>query len=95
MTEPASNVPSKPTSTYVWRKRIMLILVALFFSYIFFTEVLDPWGDKPYMEVPHGDHTHYLPHGVDLDEVNVSAFPTSPPGPNEEITPDGRIVPKQ
>ncbi len=95
MTDSTNPAPATPTSAHRWRKRILLAMVALFFTYIFFTEVLDPWGDAPYIEIPHGDHTHYLPQGVNLDQINVSDFPTSPPGPNEEITFDGRIVPKQ
>ena len=56
-------------------------------------EVLDPYGEKGYMEISHGDHSHYVPPDKDPN-VSVSNFPQSPPGPNERITPDGRIVPK-
>lgn len=56
-------------------------------------EVLDPYGDKGYMEINHGDHKHYMPEDRDPN-VSVSNFPSTPPGPNEKITPDGRIVPK-
>ena len=56
-------------------------------------EVMDPYGDKGYMEVSHGDHKHYVPEDRDPN-VSISNFPTSPPGPNERITPNGRIVPK-
>ena len=56
-------------------------------------EVLDPFGDKGYMEVSHGDHKHYVPEDRDPN-VSISNFPTSPPGPNERILPNGRVVPK-
>ena len=55
--------------------------------------ILDPFGNKEYMEIPHGNHVHYVPKDKDPN-VSVSNFPTTPPGPNERITPDGRIVPK-
>ena len=56
-------------------------------------EVLDPYGEKGYMEINHGDHKHYVPEDRDPN-VSISNFPTSPPGPNERITPSGQIVPK-
>ncbi len=56
-------------------------------------EVLDPYGEKGYMEINHGDHKHYVPEDRDPN-VSISAFPTSPPGPNEKILPNGQIVPK-
>lgn len=56
-------------------------------------EVLDPYGEKGYMEINHGDHKHYVPEDRDPN-VSISNFPTSPPGPNERITPSGNIVPQ-
>lgn len=57
-------------------------------------EVLNPYGDQPYTEIPHGDHVHYVPKDRDPD-VPIGDFPTQPPGEGEQITPDGRIVPMQ
>lgn len=93
----ATSPPAPParSGSRSLRKPIVIVLALLFFGYLFFTEVLDPWADQPYVEVSHGDHTHYLPKEADLDEINVSNFPTSPPGPNEVILMDGRIVPKE
>lgn len=54
-------------------------------------QVINPYPDQPYMEIPHGDHVHYVPKDRNQD-VSVSQFPMQPPGPNERITPDGRIV---
>lgn len=49
--------------------------------------------DKPYKAIPHGTHNHYVP--FDRQEgVPIGDFPTEEPGPNEMITPDGHIVPK-
>ena len=87
--------PTVRRGAHRWRRRVLILLAVLFFGYLFFTEVLDPWADQPYMEISHGDHIHYVPKGVNLDEANISAYPTRPPGPGEEITLDGRIVTKQ
>jgi hypothetical protein len=84
----ATDAPSHP-----WRKRLLILVALLFFGYLFFSEILNPWAGEPYMEISHGDHIHYVPKDRDQD-VSISNFPTRPPGPNETITPDGRIVPK-
>jgi hypothetical protein len=91
----SSASPTASSRRHPWRKRIVLLVAVLFFGYLFFTEILDPWAGAPYIEVSHGDHMHYLPKEADLDDINVSNFPTRPPGPNETITLDGRIVPKE
>jgi hypothetical protein len=69
---------------------ILLLAAALFFGTVI-ADTLGIFHDAPYHEVPHGDHVHYVPKDRD-PEVSVSQFPTRPPGPNERITPDGRIV---
>ena len=79
------------SSSRTWRRWALLVLAAVFFAFVLRT-VLFPHGDGPYVEVPHGDHVHYVPKDRDPD-VPVGEFPTEKPGPNERITPDGRIVP--
>ena len=77
------------------RKRlrwIVLIAVAIFFA-IIMRQVLDPFGSKGYVEISHGNHVHYVPKDRDPN-VPISNFPQTPPGPNERLLPDGRIVPK-
>jgi hypothetical protein len=74
-----------------WRRYVALALLLVFFAFVM-QRVLFPHGDEPYVEVPHGDHVHYVPRDRDPD-VPVGEFPTQPPGPNERITPDGRVVP--
>jgi hypothetical protein len=54
-------------------------------------EVLDPYDDRGYMAVPHGDHTHYVPRDWDRS-VPMSSFPVIYPAPDERILPDGRVV---
>lgn len=72
------------------RRWLVLIAVLLFFALVM-REVLDPFGSKGYVEISHGDHVHYVPEDRNPD-VSISNFPTQPPGPNERITPEGRIV---
>ena len=76
------------------RKRfrwIVLALAAVFFAFIF-ADTQGVFDDRPYMEVPHGNHSHYLPWDCG-EELDAGRFPTRPPGPNERITCDGRFVP--
>ena len=72
---------------------ILLVVALLFFGFIF-ADTMGVFDDRPYVEVPHGNHSHYLPKDCGAD-LNASNFPTQPPGPDERITCDGRIVPKE
>lgn len=73
-------------------RRLMLIMAAVIL-FIVMRQVMNPFGDKDYVEVPHGNHVHYVPKDRDHD-VPLSRFPTEPPAENERILPDGRVVPK-
>ena len=75
------------------RLRWILLIVGLIFFLLVMRPVLNPFGDKDYAEISHGNHIHYVPKDRDPN-VPLSNFPTTPPGPNERILPDGRIVPK-
>lgn len=70
---------------------MVLILVVLVFLVIILREVLFPFRGQEYAEIPHGDHTHYVPKDRDPN-VPVGQFPTTRPGPNQRILPDGRVV---
>ena len=65
-------------------------LLAVFFAFVVY-EMIDPFPDTPYIEVPHGDHVHYVPKDADSD-VRLNDFPTIRPEENERIMPDGRVV---
>ena len=69
---------------------VILILVMMFIAVM--STVLNPYGDREWLEIPHGNHSHYVPRG--WDGTNLSNFPTQPPGRNEVILPDGRVVPR-
>lgn len=71
-----------------------VVVLALFLFGLLVREVLYPFQGRGYMEISHGDHTHYVPKDRN-DTVPVSAFPTRPPGAGERITPDGNIVPSE
>jgi hypothetical protein len=75
------------------RKRlrwILLAIVGVFFLFVML-DSLNLFHDGPYLEIPHGDHTHYVPHDRDRN-VPIGQFPTRRPGPNERIMPNGEIV---
>lgn len=73
------------------RKWIVAAVLLVFFSFIFW-QVVNPYRDQPYEEVPHGDHSHYVPKDR-KENVPISRFPTREPEANERITPEGKIVP--
>ena len=84
--------PPKKIGPFTVRRWLVLILFAVLVL-ILMQPILDPYGDKGYMEVSHGDHSHYVPRDKDPN-VSISNFPTTPPGPNERILPNGQVVPK-
>ena len=71
---------------------ILLIVVLIFFAFLF-ADTQGVFDDRPYREIPHGNHVHYVPRDWD-GTTPAGDFPTRPPGPTERITQDGRIVPK-
>ncbi len=84
---------SRRVSSGRFRFRIVLVIVGLILFVFVMQRVLNPFGDKEYAEIPHGNHSHYVPKDRD-PSVPISNFPTRPPAAHERITPDGRIVPK-
>jgi len=77
-------------------KRILkwiVLIVGLIFFFSVLREAFDPFGDKAYVEISHGDHVHYVPEDRDPN-VPITRFPGTPPAADERITPDGRIVKK-
>lgn len=84
---PAAAGPSQRSSIRRW---IVGAVIAVILGLAFYGAV-EPYDERGYVAVPHGDHAHYVPRDRDPD-VSISNFPTSPPGPNERIMPDGRVV---
>jgi hypothetical protein len=70
---------------------VVLAIIAVIVSLALY-HAIEPYDERGIVAIPHGDHNHYVPRDRD-PEVSISNFPTIPPGPNERITPDGRVVP--
>ncbi len=76
-----------------WRRWVALVVLLVFFAVIL-REVINPYRNQRFEEIPHGDHVHYVPKDRNSD-VPVSQFPTREPDEDERITPDGEVVPRQ
>lgn len=90
MTESSSSNTS--SSNRAWRKWVAGVVLLLFFAALF-REVLYPYRNERFGEIPHGDHVHYVPKDRNPD-VPVNRFPTQKPDKDERITPDGNVVPR-
>ncbi|MDG5767866.1 hypothetical protein QA596_10345 [Balneolales bacterium ANBcel1] len=73
--------------------RILFIALAVMLTIFVVADSLGVFDSRPYREVPHGNHSHYVPHDRDPN-VPISDFPTRPPREGERITPTGQIVPE-
>lgn len=87
---PAKEPEESPGRSYGLRRWIFFLVGAVLLA-LLLREVLFPFAGRPYLEISHGNHVHYVPRDRN-ETVPVSAFPTRPPSPNERITPDGEIV---
>ncbi len=76
------------------RKKIRILFLALasLLAVVVVADSLGVFDSKPYREVPHGNHSHYVPDDRDPD-IPISDFPTRPPREGERITSTGQIVP--
>lgn len=87
---PSEKRPQRGRKLWRW----FLLAVGLVLLGFMLREVLFPFQGQPYLEIGHGDHTHYVPKDRN-ETVPVSSFPMIEPGPDEHITPDGDLVPKE
>ncbi len=76
------------------RRRLRWIVVAVAAVFFLFVMIdsIGVFNPLPYYQVPHGDHTHYVPKDRDRN-VPIGSFPTREPSEGERITPRGEIVP--
>lgn len=88
----SDRAPNSGRAKRVLKWAIFIAAILFFFSVL--RESVDPFGDQPYVEITHGDHVHYVPKDRD-PKVAIGNFPTRRPGPNETITPEGRIVERE
>lgn len=71
--------------------KYLFIAVVIIFAGFAMADALGFFNPKPYTEVSHGSHNHYVPHDRDPD-VEIHQFPMQEPGPNERISPRGQII---
>lgn len=90
---PNSSSTDTSTSTKAWRKWVAGAVLLIFFGALF-REVINPYRNQRFGEIPHGDHVHYVPKDRDPD-VPIGRFPTQEPAEDERITPDGNVVPRR
>jgi hypothetical protein len=94
MVAPSSQPPVQPARRPTsWRKWLFLAVAAVVVSLAVYNAV-NPYDERGYVPIPHGDHVHWVPRDRDAS-VPISNFPTVEPGPNERLLPDGRVVPIQ
>lgn len=88
----SSEEPNSGERSGFWSTR-RLIVTVVFLAFVAFVtyRAVNQFADQPYLEVPHGDHVHYVPKDRD-DAVPIGDFPTQRPAENERILPDGRVV---
>lgn len=75
------------------RIRTILLTVLAVFLVLAVLDSLGVFDDRPYFEVPHGNHTHYVPRECE-PALPVSQSPTTRPGPGQKVDCQGRIVPE-
>jgi hypothetical protein len=88
--EPTGALEKRPLFT---RRRLAAVGFIVVLVLLMLRTVLDPYGDKGYVEISHGNHVHYVPADRNPN-VSISNFPTAPPGPDERILPNGQVVKK-
>lgn len=76
-----------------WRRWVAGAILVIFFAALM-REVINPYRNQRFEEIPHGDHVHYVPSDRNED-VPVSRFPTQEPDEDERITPEGDVVPRE
>lgn len=88
---PVAEQQSPPQNRRIVRRLILGVIVAVVLG-LALMNAIDPYDERGYVAIPHGDHSHWVPRDRDPN-VSISSFPVVAPGPNERILPDGRVVP--
>jgi hypothetical protein len=89
--DPSPHAPEAPARRGSPRRWVFAAIVAIVLGFALF-RAINPYDERGYVAIPHGDHEHWVPRDRDPN-VSISNFPSIPPGPNERILPDGRVVP--
>ncbi len=89
----SETVAAAEKQPFITRRRLAAVGFIVVLVLLMLRTVLDPYGDKGYVEISHGNHVHYVPADRNPN-VSISNFPSSPPGPDERILPNGQVVKK-
>ena len=89
----AEATPAPKADKKLPTRRLVAIGFLVVLVFFLMRTISDPWGDAEYLEVSHGNHSHFVPKDRDVS-VDINRFPTQRPGPNQRILPDGRVVSK-
>gem|GEM_PF-2473621 len=71
--------------------KYVLIATVLVMAGFAMADALGYFNSKSYTKVSKGSHAHYVPNSRDPD-VSIDRFPKRPPGPNEKISPNGKMI---
>lgn len=75
------------------RGRTVIFTLIVAFLAIVFIDSLGVFDDRGYFDVPHGNHTHYVPRNCD-PVLSVGNAPTQRPGPGMTVSCTGQIIPE-
>lgn len=71
--------------------KLILTVIAVVFVVVALVDALDLFSSKNWGEIPHGNHSHYVPNDRD-DNVSVSNCPQRPPGDNEMLSSQCQLI---
>ena len=75
------------------RARTVIFAIIVAFLAFVLVDSMGVFDDRGYFEVPHGNHTHYVPKDCE-PVLSVGNSPTQPPGPGMTVNCNGQIVPE-
>jgi len=88
--DPSPHAPAAPARRGSARRWVFAAIATIVLGFALY-RAINPYDERGYVAIPHGDHEHWVPRDRDPN-VSISNFPGVPPGPNERILPDGRVV---
>ena len=85
-------LPDRLNNLFCMRVRTIIFALLGVFLAIVLLDSLGIFDDRSYFDVPHGNHSHYVPKDCN-PPLPVSEAPLQRPKPGEKIDCSGRIVP--
>ncbi|MGA7303938.1 MAG: hypothetical protein WBW88_03650 [Rhodothermales bacterium] len=71
--------------------KIFLAVFAVIFVAVVLSDALDLFTNKDWSEIPHGNHSHFVPNHRD-EGVSASDCPQRPPGKNEMLSSQCQMI---